>query len=553
MLGSRKILFQIACLNMIGLMAMSSYDAIVIGAGHNGLTSAAYLGKAGRNVLVLEATSGIGGLCQTLELVEEAPGHKMTGCALDTLLTNMPRSVIDELELHKFGLDMVWPDPWGSYINPEGASIGLWRDPKRTVAEIAKFSRRDAERYEKVTTTLWEAFWVATPYFQDHPTRPSVRTVGEVMIRAAKGHRRLRGATRMLMMSPDQLIEEMFEREEVKAMLASLATWSQLPLQEPGSGGTLALISAYSAFGCSRPVGGAGELTKALAASAESYGGTIRTNARVAKVLVRDGVATGVQLENGEELYAPQVIGAIPPTPLIRDLVDQEFIPQQVTDELKSLRVTSWNLAPMTVNAALDSFPKLACGRDELWNGLMLMAPTIEHARRAQLDCMRGEIPTDLMLSPVLPSKIDRSLVPRGSDHETLYVYLPTVPLDINGSDWESKSAALGDAVIDQLDTYAPGLKSSVIGKYVKTPAEISKMVEGGSLYHVDMAITQLGPNRPTPSLSGYRTPVEGLWHTAAGAHPMGALNGWSGRTTAKVVEKQIRKNQRSSRLTGRR
>jgi beta-carotene ketolase (CrtO type) len=344
----------------------------------------------------------------------------------------------------------------------------------------------------------------------------------------------------MMMMSPDQLIEEWFERDEVKACLASLASWSQLPLQEPGSGGTLGVISAYSKFGCSRPVGGAGEFVRALAAVVTAHGGTVRTQARVSQIVVRDGVAQGVLLESGEELYARQVIAAIPPTPLIRDMIDPQYVPRQVLDELKSLRVSSWNIAPMKLDAALSRMPDLTCGREELWQGLMLMAPTIDHVRRAQMSCMRGEMPTDLLLSPVLPSRIDRTLVPPGSEGETLYVYLPAMPLELQGADWGDARDALGDAIINQIDSYAPGLKSSVIGSYVKSPREIGNQVYRGSLYHVDMAMTQLGPNRPTPSLSGYRTPVDGLWHTAAGAHPMGALNGWSGRTTARVVERTL-------------
>jgi beta-carotene ketolase (CrtO type) len=526
---------------------MDFYDAIVIGAGHNGLTSAAYLGKAGRRVLTLEADRNVGGLAQTDTLVEEAPDYKFSTCALDTLLTNIPRSVVDDLGLEKYGLRSVWPDPWGSYVNPEGASIGLWRDPKRTVAEIAKFSRRDAEQYETFTATLWEAFWVAVPYFQDHPTRPSARTIGEVMLRAAKGHRRLRNAVRMLMLSPDQLIEERFEREEVKAMLASLASWSQLPLDEPGSGGTLGIISAYSKFGCSRPVGGAGEFTKALGAVSLAHGGEIRTNARVARILSQDGQARGVELETGEKFFADQIIGSISPATLIEDLLDPSDVPSKFSDELRSLRVTSRNLAPMGFYAALDKIPDMTAGRPELWQGLMLVAPTIDHVRRAQRDCLNGKMPTDLVLSPVLPSVIDPSLVPADGEGATLYCYLPVMPLELAEGTWADERPGLSDAIISELDSnYAPGIKAATLGTYVKSPDIIGQMVHRGSLYHVDMAMSQLGPFRPTPSMAGYKTPLQGLYHSAAGAHPMGALNGWSGRTTAKLVEKNLRKAKNS-------
>jgi beta-carotene ketolase (CrtO type) len=517
------------------------YDAIIIGAGHNGLTCAAYLARAGRKVLVLEAWPEIGGMCRTEEIIPEAPGFRTSSCALDTLLTNIPVSVVDELELSKYGLEFVWPDPWGSYVNPDGASIAMWRSAARTKEEIAKFSRKDAAAFEHINKVFGDAFKVIAPYLQDHPIYPRPRTVLEVAGKALKSQRSLREAARLMLGSPEQLLMERFEREEVRAGLASLASWSQLPIWEPGSLGGLAICDAYFTFGCSRPVTGAGAFTQALAAVVRAHGGVVRANAPVAKVMVRDGIAQGVALESGEEIWAKQVVGAISPKTLISDLLDPEWVPEKVADEVRAMRVLGPNIAPMKVDAALTHAPHLACGRDELWQGLMLMAPTMEDVKKAQMSCLNKELPTSLQLSPVLPSVIDRSLVPAGSEGETLYVYLPTVPCEIAGKDWSDVRESFGEAIFDELELYIPGLKAATIGTYIKTPREVSEEVYRGNLYHVDISLNQMGPNRPTRSLSGYRTPVKGLWHSAAGAHPVGALNGWSGRSTARVVEKQLR------------
>jgi beta-carotene ketolase (CrtO type) len=475
----------------------------------------------------------------------------MNPCAVDMALTNIPRSVVDDLRLDRYGLRLLPADPWGGYVNPEGASIALWRDRNRTVSEIARLSPRDAEAFERLCQILNDVWWAATPYFQDHPTRPGTRTIGEVLWRALKGRRSLRPAARILLSSPEQILEERFEREEVKAFLANLASWSMLPLQESGSGAILAMMATYFRWGVTRPVGGSGSFTGALASCIRAHGGEVRTDARVRQILVHDGVAHGVALENGQEVHGEHVIGAVDPTTLIRDLVDPAFVPGHVQDELRGLGNLRWNISVIKGDVALSRRPRLACGRQELWTGYLLLGPTIDYVRRAQAASIRGELPDEVVMAPVMPSLVDRTQVPPGSEGETLYVYLPSVPLALaDGADWGAVKDKYFEHVLDVLDTYAPGLKDSVIGTYVKSPKELSRQAARGNLVHADMTLSQLGPWRPTPSLSGYRTPVARLWHTAAGAHPMGALNGWSGRTTARLVDRQLRSNERPARTS---
>ncbi|MHB8694954.1 MAG: phytoene desaturase family protein [Solirubrobacteraceae bacterium] len=518
------------------------HDVIVIGAGHNGLTCGAYLARAGRRVLVLERRSIVGGMCTTEETVAEAPGFKMNPCAVDTALTNIPVSVVDELHLAKYGLRFITPDPWAAYISPDDASIGMWADRNRTQTEIARLSRRDAESFSKFCNMMTEAWWALMPYFQDHPTRPTFKTLGQVLYRAAKGRRSLRGAARVFMSSPEQVIEEHFERDEVKAVLANLAAWSMLPLQEDGSGGVLAMMCSYFSWAVKRPVGGSGEFTKALAACVRDHGGEVRVDAAVDEVLISSGRAYGVRLTSGEELRAGQVIGATDPVTLMKGMVASEHVPQQTQAELRAMGNLRWNITCLKADVALSKTPVLKCGRQELMQGYLLLGPTLEYVKQAQLESMNGDLPEAMAMGPMFPSLLDRSQVPAGSEGETIYLYMPAVPLELSGGrDWDDVKASYTDKVIAELDTYLPGLKDTVIGHWCQSPKDLSKKSTRGNVVHVDMSLSQMGPLRPTPSLSGYKTPIEGLWHTAAGAHPMGALQGWSGRTTARTVETRLR------------
>lgn len=521
------------------------YDVIVAGGGHNGLTCGAYLAKAGRRVVVVERRDILGGMCTTEETVAEAPGFKMNPCAVDTALTNTPKSVIDELRLvEDHGLRFVTPDPWAAFISPDDASIALWRDRHRTAKEIARLSRRDAEKFTWLCDVMTDAWWTAMPYFQTHPTRPTPKAIGEVLWRAAKGRKHLRPALRIFANSPDQVIEEHFEREEVKALLGNLAAWSMLPLQEPGSGGVLGMMVAYFSWGVTRPVGGSGEFPKALARCIQAHGGEVRTGAGVEEILIRsDGVAEGVRLHDGQELRARHVIGALDPHTLMNGLVDQQYVPEKTQGELRALGVLRWNIGVIKADVAISATPHLRCGRPELLNGYLMLSPTIEGIRQDQLQSMNGELPDHMTMAPMFPSYIDRTQVPPGSKGETIYLYMQSVPVKLSGGrSWQDEKDAYTRRVIGEMDRYMPGLSDSVIGQYCQSPDELGYKTFRGNVVHVDMSMHQMGPWRPTPSLSGYQTPIPGLWHTAAGAHPMGALNGWSGRTTARTVEKVLRK-----------
>lgn len=517
------------------------YDVVVVGAGHNGLTCAAFLARAGRRVLVLESEPHIGGMSTTRETVAEAPGYKMNPCAVDTLMTNIPRSVITELGLASYGYREAHPDPWGAYLGPEGESIGLWRDRRRTVEEIATFSVRDAERFDRFCEIFIDLWTVLAPYLQDHPTRPRARTVGELLWRAARRRRSLLPAAKLLLTSPRQLVDEWFEREEVRAMLTAYAAGSTAPLEEPGSGAFIGVMTIHFGWGITRPVGGMGSLPAALAAAATAHGAEVRVNSPVASVLVDDeGRSRGVRLASGEEIASRQVVAAIHPGHLINDLVDPQFVPRDVADEIRGLRDLGHGIGVTKVDAALSRRPDLRCGRPELWGSYMLINPEVAYLQRAIRSSVAGELPAEVPMWMLMPSAADRTQVPPGSSGDTLYLYTPTVPCDVRGG-WPAARQVWADRVIGVVEEYAPGTRDALIGTHVKDPDELARMTGGhGSITHLDMSPDQMGPWRPTRSLSGYRTPVEGLWHAGAGAHPVGGVTGWSGRTVARTTDRAL-------------
>lgn len=518
-----------------------TYDAIIVGGGHHGLTCAAYLAKAGKRVVVLEGKPWLGGMAYSHETVAEAPGFVMNPCAVDLLFTNLEPSIITELRLESFGLRQASPEPWGSYLGPGGESIGLWRSLDRTVEEIARYSKRDATKFTELCA-MWCDFWyVAAPYLMDHPTRPRARTVAELGWRVLRKRKSLAPVVRMLMTSPHQLIETLFESDEVKSLLAVYASGSEAPLREPGSGAVLGVIMMHIGWGIKRPIGGMAEFTKALAACLRHHGGEARTDAAVEEILVRDGVASGVRLRDGQTLSAKQVIGAVDPVTLMCNLVDSAHVAEPVLDEVRNIRINGWGINNAKIDVALDRRPALLCDRPELWGSYMLIADDRQYVDRALDGAMRGVLPAETPMWALMPSAADRSQVPAGSAGDTMYLFCTAVPDRFaDGSDWAEHRTPFADQAIRTFDEVAPGFADAVIGSWVKSPNELREMTHDGSYVVVDMSLNQMGPNRPTPALSGYRTPIPGLWHTGAGAHPMGGVHGWAGRTTARQVLKAL-------------
>jgi beta-carotene ketolase (CrtO type) len=263
-----------------------------------------------------------------------------------------------------------------------------------------------------------------------------------------------------------------------------------------------------------------------------------------------------VRLVSGEELLAPRVVGAIDPKTLVGELVEPELVPDQTRRELRAMNVLKWNISHFKADAVLSARPKLACGRDELLQGYLLLAETFDHIRRAQAAAIAGRFAPQPPQWVALPSIPDRTQIPPGATGETFFAYAPIAPLTLrDGRSWDQVQDAYADALIDDLDPYLPGVGELIVGRSIQNPDSFRDRAVGGHVMHADVSISQMGPSRPTPSLSGYRTPVSGLWHSASGAHPIGLLSGWSGRTTARLVTRDLlragrRRNARPLKLT---
>jgi len=538
-----------------------SHDVIVVGAGSNGLSCAAFLARAGKRVLVVEAAEVVGGFSTTEELIPETPGFRFNKHAIDLFSCMIPRSIVQDLDLPRYGLRTVVTDPYATYLSPDGSSIAQWRDLERTKQEIAHFSRRDAERYERFALMLGDVWNAFLPYLQGHPKRVAPKSLGELIWRAGKARKSFGPAMRILMSSPAQVLEEWFERDELKVILGTwAAATGQVSLDTPGSAAGMAMAVLSHRWGCYRAIGGMGAVSDALAGCVTAHGGEIRTSSPVASIVVEGGRAIGVELAgSGEVIRGAEVIAAVDPASLFSRLVDPGLLSADVRDELRAMTISESNITYFTGHAALATRPRLPKhGRDEelLRAGYQMLVPSYASLRKSLDDAAAGRVPDEIPIWASFPSIADRSLVPSGTDTETLYVMTPVTPYDLaDGTSWDDYKQPFLDKVIDTVDSYAGGVKDSVLGTAAVSPLDMSRWTTKGHACHIDMTLAQLGPWRPTPTLSGYQTPIASLWQVSAGSHPLPSVNGWAGRTAARTLLREARKQtsgRGASRLAGR-
>jgi beta-carotene ketolase (CrtO type) len=424
--------------------------------------------------------------------------------------------------------------------------IRFWSEVERTVAQINHYSKKDGEQYRVLVSQVCDLWNVITPYMQDHPTRPAPKTLAKLAWRAAKVRKSLAPAARLMLGSAESVLNEYFERDEVRDSLASWAGVGQAPLEEQGGAGVFAVLMITHRWGCKRPVGGMGAFSQALAAEVRARGGEIRVSSPVAEVICEGGRAVGVALRDGTEIRGRHVIGAVDPITLFSKLVDPNELPERTHRELRGLASLRHNVTLFKGDVAVRERVRLSHQGDDgdlLKSGYLLLCPDRGHVRQAVLASMQGELTAEPPMWLAVPSAFDRSLVPPGSNGDSLWVYSMAVPYELsNGRSWADEKTNYLRQCVSVIDSYAPGVAANVIGSYAQSPLEMSIKAHKGNVEHVDATLTQLGPWRPTPSLGGYKSPIDGLWHTGAGSHPMPAINGWSGRTTARFVYKAIRK-----------
>lgn len=520
-------------------MSTGRYDAIVIGAGHNGLVHAAYLARAGKRVLVLERRPIVGGAATTEVL---CPGFKyLTGAYLISLLRP---EVIRELELPRYGLSIMPLE--STYVPlPNGDYLGDWPDHDLTREEIARHSLRDADVYPEFTATMRRLAMAVRPLMDLVPpdpasTRPRDRRTMERVRDRLKSLSRedFLLLSRLVTMSAADFLDEWFEGEALKGTkCTSGIIGTFLGPRSPGTGMVLLyhylgeLDGVPRAWGLAR--GGTGALSEAIAAAARAAGAEIRVNSPVSKVLVKGGVAAGVVLQNGDERLADRVISNADAKTTFLKLVEAKELPDDLLADVRRFRMKS---PACKVNLALDGLPaftSLPKGREALLRGSIEIAPSVDYVEQAYDDAKYGGWSRRPFMDALIPSLLDPGMAPPGKHVMSMFVQYASS--DLEGGWTDEKKAQFLDVVIDTLSEYAPNLKDILIHKHIHTPDDLEKSfgITSGHIFHGELTLEQLFFLRPVPGWAHYRTPVPNLWMCGASTHPGGCITGAPGRNAA--------------------
>ncbi len=533
--------------------SMQTYDVIIIGAGHNGLVCASYLLKAGYTVLLLEKRSVPGGAATTEAVIPELPEFKFNLCAIDHEFIHLG-PVVEELELEKYGLEYLECDPVVFCPHPDGKYFLAHKSLEKTCAEIARYSERDAKKYAEYTDYWQRALNAMIPMF-NAPPKSIIDIAGNYNIDKLKDLFSVIGSpdktldfVRTMMTSAEELLNEWFDEEFLKAPLARLSA----ELGAPPSQKTIAIGAIMMAMrhnpGMSRPRGGTGALVQALLNLVKSYGGVVLTDQHVDKILVDDGRAAGVRVANGTEYRATKgVISNIDAQRLflLIDDSDIDAADPNLRERLER-KIVNNNESILKIDLALNEAPKFDRWnhQDEYLIGSILIADSVKHVEIAHTQPAIGKIPdADPSMYVVVPTMRDPSMAPPG--HHTVWIeFFAPYQIEnaegtgLNGTGWtDDLKNKVGDRCIDKLAEYAPNIKNAIIGKRVESPAELGERLGAfkGNCYHIDMTLDQMIFFRPLPELANYKTPIEGLFLTGAGTHPGGSISGMPGRNTARV------------------
>ena len=519
----------------------SIYDAIVIGGGHNGLTAAAYLARAGLSTLVLERRDIVGGCCVTEEI---APRCRVS---TTSYIASMLRpEVISELRLADHGLRMIACDPAIQVPFPDGHVVPWWADRERARQEFAKISPRDAQRFVQVDDQLKKLARYLQPFFLEPPPEiePSSLRGWQEMFRAGK---RFRGITNaeiaqlisFLTGSLGEFLDQNYESDKMKTMFLANSVYGKHggPYQ-PGtaigllfhllSGGEHELQGFYG-----HVIGGMGSITQALAAAGRRLGVEICTATSVAHIDVRNGRARSVVLEDGTELRARIILSNADPKRTFLKLLDAKYLPEEFLFAVRGIKMAGPCAKVNMVLAEEPRFTGTPASATPLERTFYTLVPSLEFAERCYDIAKFGDIPEELWVDCVVSSNADDSLAPAGKHILTCFVQY--VPYHLRESNWDAKRELLGDRVVKKIAQYAPNVPGAILTRQVLTPLDLERVygLTEGNIFHGDLRLEQLFFMRPVPGWSQYRTPIDGLYLCGAGAHPGGGVTGAPGRNAA--------------------
>jgi phytoene dehydrogenase-like protein len=529
---------------------MSETRAVVIvGGGHNGLVTAFYLAQAGFQPLVLERRAQVGGAAVTEEF---HPGFRCSTLSHNT--GPLRADVVRDMQLQRHGLKLTTPDVSCASLLRDGRALVLYSDTKRATQEIAQWSEKDAAAYPEFATALGKISKVIGDALTLTPPNIDSPSSGDLwgMLKTGRSIRNLgkKDMYRVLRWGPmavADLAAEFFETEPLRATIAArgifgtfLGPWSA------GSALVLLLRAAADpvpAGSVQLPAGGAGAITQAMAAAATQAGAEIRTSAPVSEIRIKDGVATGVVLESGEEITAKAVVSNADPKRTLMQLVDSMHLPPDFVQKIKHYRSVG---TVAKINLALSALPEFtalqAKGNGNLLQGRIQISPEIDYLERAFDESKYGNFSRAPYLEITFPSLSDPSMAPAGQ--HVMSIYMQYAPYKLKDTDWESQRAALGDTVVKTITQYAPNLPQMILRHQIITPKDLEETygLTGGHIFHGELALDQFFTMRPLLDWARYQTPIERLYLCGSGTHPGTGLTGGSGANAAREIAKALKK-----------
>ena len=524
---------------------VNHYDAIVIGSGHNGLTAAAYLARAGKKVLILERRHVLGGAAVTEEIY---PGFKFSVCSY--VVSLLKANIIRELMLPKFGLEIL---PIESTFTPLNCDY-LFRtcDGDQTYREIYRHSPKDAEAFTRFGPLMGQIGMAVRPILETVAPNAILPSLSDLSsLKKILQHFKSLGTDqfeylcKLMTMSSADFLDEWFEFEPLKAtMSASGIIGTFMGPRSPGSAYVMLhhymgdIDGAFRAWGFQK--GGTGEISMAIARSAKHFGAKIITEAPVKKVIIRNGEATGVALENGDEYQADIIISGLDPKLTFLKLIDEEELPSDFVQNIKNFRIRG---SSGKVNLALDGLPNFTSlpGDGPHLQGAISISPSYNYLERAYDDAKYGNFSQEPYIDIILPSVLDPTMAPPGK--HVMSCFVQYAPYDIKGGWDDARRDAFGDSVINTLARFAPNIKDIILNRQVITPNDLEKTfgLTEGNIFQGELSLQQLFSFRPTVKWADYTTPIRNYYQCGSGTHPGGGITGSPGEMAAKKILKDWR------------
>lgn len=525
-------------------MTASTYDAIIIGAGHNGLVTAGYLARAGWKVLVLERRSIVGGACVTEEVF---PGYRVSTASY--LVSLLQDKVVRELELPRYGYKVFPKNPAYFAPYPDGRYMFMYQDMARTCQEIAKFSDRDAERYPAYEAYIEGIARLIEPLFLQPPPQFPPQRLSDWLdpLRAGRtllglSNTQLADAIKLMTRSVQAILDEWFESDALKVALATDGViGTNGGPHTPGTAYVL-LHHVMGGVGGVRGLwgfveGGMGAITQALAASAQAHGTEIRTDAPVAKVMTRDDTATGVVLQDGSEFHANVVISNADPRRTFLQLVERNALPDEFVAQIESYQCEGTSFK---INLGLgelpdySAFPGTALGPQH--RGTTHICPNMEYLERAWDDAKYGKPSEHPLLEITIPTAYDPTLAPDGK--HIMGIFVQYAPYSLRDTTWPEEKEGFVQRVLDILGAYAPNLPRAIEHVHALSPLDLEQEygLTGGNIFHGALSLDQLFFMRPVLGWARYATPIRNLYLCGSGAHPGGGVTGAPGHNAAMEI-----------------